>query len=423
MKKKEGRNINYTVKSNLCLGCGLCVDSCPTNSIHMTIVNGEYRPVVNDLTCNKSKGCSKCTTICPGLGIELEKFGQKLFGSLSPINHNYLVGYYSRAYCGYATNYETRVHGASGGMVTAFLSFLLDKKYVSSVVVVENDLSQPFLSKVVLAHSSTELAKARSSKYCPVKYDGIVNAIKKENGKAIIVGLPCVIHGFRKYEKTDPKFRNMVFGYFGLYCSCNRSFNLTSYILKKHNIRKEDISYFQYRDNGCLGNLTILGKNVNIDIPFGLYYIPLRSFFIPERCQLCVDHYSELADVSFGDIHYGAFKEDKIGVNSIVVRNDRFRELLDEANTCGYVQTEELSEDILVKCQVVAPNKKGRVGKILKVRNILGLKNPEYDIIFDKSPILSAIIYYAFVRFQMFIGRRTWLWWMIPILSKKGNID
>lgn len=423
MKKLKGRNIRYAVKSDLCLGCGLCVDSCPTKSISMSIVNGEYRPIVTEYSCNKSKGCSRCISICPGLGIELHKVGNELFASSNSINYNRLIGYYKEGFSGYAINNEIRLHGASGGVLTAFLSFLLDKKYVSSVVVVDNDISQPFMSKVILAHSSSDLFNTRSSKYCPVKYDSIVNAIKSEASMSVIVGLPCIIHGFRKYEKVDPIFRKLILGYFGLYCSCNRSFNLTSYIFKKYNIKKEDISYFQYRDNGCLGNLTVLGNNININIPFELYYHPLRSFFIPNRCQLCVDHYSELADVSFGDIHFGIFKKDKIGVNSIVVRNDKFHDLLVEAKKSGYIQIEEITEDILVKCQASAPKKKGRVGKILKTRHLLGLRNPQYDISYNKYSWLSAIVYYTFVRFQMMIGKRKWLWWIIPFLTRKGHIS
>lgn len=423
MKERKGINTEFTVKSNLCLGCGLCVDSCPTKSICMSIVNGEYRPIIDESTCNKTKGCSRCLSVCPGVGIELEKFGKELFESSTVLNHNNLVGYYREAFSGYATKKEIRFHGASGGGLTAFLSFLLDKKYVSSVVVVKNDPSQPFMSSVFLAHSSSELSTARSSKYCPVKYDGIVNAIKSEARRSVVVGLPCVIHGFRKYEKADPQLKKLILGYCGLYCSCNRSFNLTSYVLGKYNIKKDAISYFQYRDNGCLGNLTVWGDNMKLEIPFEMYYHPLRSFFIPNRCQLCVDHYSELADVSFGDIHYGKYKEDKIGINSIVVRNDRFRDLLVEAKTNGYVQIEKITEDILVKCQASAPKKKGRVGKILKVRKLLGLRNPVYDIEFIHWSFLNALLYYFFAKFQMFIGKRRSLWWIIPLLSKKGHVS
>ena len=37
-------NIIYTVKNNLCTGCGVCEDVCPTKSIHIKRMGDELRP-------------------------------------------------------------------------------------------------------------------------------------------------------------------------------------------------------------------------------------------------------------------------------------------------------------------------------------------------------------------------------------------
>lgn len=416
-------NICYTKKCNLCLGCGICADACPTRSILMDIENGEYRPAVNEQTCLNAKGCHRCTDVCPGLGVNLNEISDVIFGNYELAKKHKLIGTYRTAYSGCATNYETRFHGASGGLLTAFIAFLLDKGYISAAVVTDNDLSQPFLNKTVLVHSSDELKKARSSKYCPVKYDGIIKQIKDETGKVIIVGLPCIIHGYRKYEKLDGKLKEKVLGYFGLYCSCGRTFNLTEYVFKINNIDKKSLSYFQYRDNGCLGNLVAKDKEKTIELPFELYYHPLRSFFIPNRCQLCIDHYAEFADVSFGDIHYGKYKEDKIGVNSVVIRNGKFDELMQEAAINGYVQINILTEEELVRCQASAIKKKGRVGGVLRFSKMMGKKIPEYDVTLTNYIYWKSIAYYLFAKCQMFVGKRRWLWWIIPLMSKKREIS
>lgn len=415
-------NINFTKENNLCLGCGICADACPTNSISIKPVNGEYRPFVDELSCNNAKGCHKCSMVCPGVGVALNAIGQEKFGKTDECKHHKLVGYYSKAYSGHALDYETRYHGASGGLLTAFISFLLDKGYISAAVVAENDLSQPFLNRTVLIHNSKELYKARSSKYCPVTFTGIVKQIKEEPGKVVVVGLPCAVQGFRKYEKIDSKFRDKIFGLFGLFCSCGRSFNLTEFVFKQRGIDTAKLDYFQYRDEGCLGSLVAKTDKIYKE-EFQNYYHPLRSFFIPNRCQFCIDHYSELADLSFGDIHYGKYKEDKIGVNSLVVRNMNFDELLRGAASSGYLHLDDLSEEELVKCQASAPKKKGRVGGVLKFAKAIGLKTPEYDVGLTKFVYWKSIAYYLFAKSQMFVGRRRYLWWIIPLFMKKGKVD
>ena len=90
-------NINYTTSNNLCLGCGLCSDACPTNSINMKVVNGEYRPIVNSSSCINSKGCHRCSMVCPGVGIALNQIGLKKFGIYDECRHHNLIGFYSKA--------------------------------------------------------------------------------------------------------------------------------------------------------------------------------------------------------------------------------------------------------------------------------------------------------------------------------------
>lgn len=415
-------NVSYTIKHNLCLGCGLCADVCPTSSIKIRPVNGEYRPVVDFSTCNNSKGCHCCSMVCPGIGINLAQIGKEKYGNNPECKFHKLVGYYSNAYSGYALDYETRFHAASGGLLTAFIAFLLDKGIVSAAVVANNDISQPFLNKTVLVRNSKELYKARSSKYCPVSFEGIIRQIKQESGKVIIVGLPCIIQGFRKFEKVDAKFREKIFGLFGLYCSGGRTFNLTDFVFEQHHIEKEKLRYFQYRDEGCLGSL-VAKTDFTCKIEYQNFFHPLRSFFIPNRCQFCIDHFNELADLSFGDIHYGRYKEDKIGVNSLVVRNVKFNTLLNEAASEGYIHIEDLFEEELVKCQASAPKKKGRVGGVLKFARFIGLKVPDYDVKLTKFVYWKSVAYYLFAKSQMFVGRRRYLWWIIPLFMKKGKVD
>lgn len=421
MTTTKNPNILYTLKHNLCLGCGICVDACPTKSISIGIDNGEYRPTINPTTCINSKGCHKCSMVCPGIGVNLQSITNQLYRQEGTI-YDHKTGYYLSSYYGYATDLETRWHGASGGLLTAFIAFLLDKGYISAAVVSENDLKQPFLNKIVLIHQSCELYRTRSSKYCPVKFDGIVEQVKKEKGKVVIVGLPCIMHGFRKYEMIDRDFQNHIWGYIGLYCSCGRTFNLTEYVFQKNQIDKASLSYFQYRDEGCLGSMVTIDKNGIKKIPFQLYYHPLRSFFIPNRCLFCTDHFAEMADIAFGDIHVGEFKKDTVGLNSVIVRKSFIDELLRKANLAGYIKISPLTKDELISCQTAIRLKKGRTNGVFTFCKLLGVKLPQYDMDLVHMMRFNSALYYLFAKLQMFIGKRRWLWPIIPFLTKKGKV-
>lgn len=53
-------NINFTVKNDLCVGCGVCQDTCPQKAISIEVRKGLFRPSVDDSRCNNHKGCHKC---------------------------------------------------------------------------------------------------------------------------------------------------------------------------------------------------------------------------------------------------------------------------------------------------------------------------------------------------------------------------
>lgn len=411
-------NIETIVKNNLCIGCSLCANICPTSSINIRYVNGEYKPEVNINTCNQGKGCKLCSSICPGKGVSFNDF--VVSDEKKHFHKN--VGYYISAYSSYAKDNETRYHGSSGGTLTAVLAYLLDEGIISAAVVAKNDLKESFLNKVVLIRDSKDLYKARGTKYCPVSYDGIIQQIKNESGRVAIVGLPCVLHGIKKYEKLDKKLKDKIYAHFGLYCSGGRTFNLTEYTFKKHGISKESLTYFQYRDNGCLGSMEADDGYKKLSIPYQMYYHPLRSIFIPQRCLFCIDHFAELSDISFGDIHVGEYINDKIGVNSIVVRTEAMNDIILDAAKKGYIELSQISEKTLVECQESAWKKKGRTFNILSFCSLIGVTTPTYDVEIKKKISPKSILYYFFARFQMFIGKRRWLWWMIPLIARKGII-
>lgn len=428
-------NISCCTDNNLCLGCGVCEDICPKQAIKICLDNSEYRPKVNEEVCIGEK-CGRCLKVCPGLGTDLHALEKSLYIG-SNINEDRYVGYYHSLHTGYSMDGDIRFHSASGGVVTSFLIFLLEKKYIQGAVVTA--FGEDHITPVsYIAKNREEVIAGRSSKYCPVTLKGIGNLIAHSEGKYVIVGLPCHIQGFRKRAAIDKRFRDRVMGYFSLYCSSNRTFGARDYLLRKYNIRKEDISYFAFRDNGCLGNLTIkthsnfekktesplVGTHSTdcrgFQIPFSQYYgRMLRSFFKPHRCLTCIDHYGALADVCFGDIHIAPYSEDKIGFSSWITRSEYWETLFKQAVSDGYIYMEDVDVKVLNESQAAMLYPKRRKAKAAMILDkMAGKKVPLYDISLP-SPSVKDIFAMLICHLQRFVGRRRNLWFLIDLINRK----
>lgn len=407
-------NIKYTVDNNLCTGCGICEDVCPTKSIEIKRVNGLLRPILNEETCLGDK-CGRCLKVCPGIGINLSAMSKEQFNSCK--EDKYIGRYYS-LYTGYSLDDNIRYHSASGGIVSQFLIYLLEKRIIDGAVV--TGFSEDNITPIsYIARTKDDILKARSSKYCPVALNKVGNEIKKSDGKYVIVGLPCHIQGFRKRAKIDRSFREKVVGYFSIYCSSNRTYNAQDFLFKKYNVNKNNISYFAYRDNGCLGNMVIDQEKRRQEIPYIKYYGELRSFFKPRRCLTCIDHYGELADVCFGDIHIKPYSEDKIGISSWIIRNPYFDNLFKEASKEEYIHINELDANTLNESQkTMLYPKKRRAKAIMNMDKLIGLKCAIYDKQLEQ-PHIKDYISELICHCQRYIGKHRKMWWIINLLNKE----
>ena len=415
MRKK---NVDYTVSNQMCTGCGVCEDICPKKCINIRRVTGEYKPIINEYLCIN---CGKCLKVCPGLGINFSKHQFKTD------NHKYdkYIGNYIGLHTGYSLDEDIRYHSASGGIVSQFLIYLLEKNLIDGAVVTGygDDYITP---KSYIARTAEEIINASSSKYCPVALNKVGNEIIASEGKYVIVGLPCHIQGFRKRAAIDRVFRERVIGYFSIYCSSGRTFNAQDFLFKYYRVNKSEIKYFAFRDEGCLGNLTIkynvknteLKSSKKISIPFITYYGSLlRSFFKPHRCLTCIDHYGELADVCFGDIHIHPYDEDKIGISSWITRTQFWEELFQKAVKDGYIKMDSVDTETLNKSQAAMLFPKKRLAMaVMNMDKLIGRVVPQYDRHLDKPSVKDYISEFI-CHCQRFVGRHKELWWLIEVLN------
>ncbi|MDE5765328.1 MAG: Coenzyme F420 hydrogenase/dehydrogenase, beta subunit C-terminal domain [Ruminococcus sp.] len=421
---KHRPNVNYTTSHNLCTGCGVCKLSCPFNAIEIGIEKGCFRPYINSERCMNSKGCHRCYTSCPGINVNLESESNRLF----PLTlSDYFIGKYLKCYSGYSNNYDIRLHSASGGLVSQFLIYLLEKGHIDGAIVTRFDRDSPLKVKTFIATTSEEILQAKSSKYGPVHFGGLLELIKETTlSRLVVVGLPCHIEGLRKCGGINKSILSKIKGYFSIFCSSGRSYYLTDYVCRERGFSPDKLKDFSYRDNGCLGNMvatyTASGIEKVWEEPFESYYQSLASFFVPTRCKLCMDHYGELADICFGDIHIEPYIRDKVGISSVIIRNKEWLKLFEDMGNTGYATLASISQQIVNDSQPMAKVKKNRNYIFGKIRALCGLKSPTFDTKSRATINIFYIKWYIASLSQHFIGFNKWMWWLIPYVKVKTKI-
>jgi len=422
MRDKKKPNVSIVVKDGLCTSCGICMGVCSKGSISFNYGKEVNTPIVNTQTC---VNCGLCYEVCPGKGVMLNEKGKEHFGGQAGIDYNKYCGYWLSSYTGYSSEQDIRYHSASGGMVTSFLIWLLEKKVIDGAVVVRYKKDNPFEPEPYIATTKEEVLCTRGSKYLVLSYDKVVKEIETFHGKLVVVGLPCQIQGLRNLAEKNRHIREHIIGYFSIYCSLNKTKHSMDYYLEKYRIKKDDVGYFSFRDDGCLGYMKYVSMDGEVikKIPYLSFWYGTHSFFQNRRCLLCADHYGELADISFGDINIEPYNYDKVGISSMVVRSNVWENLLKESGKDGHIALKDCPIEDVIKSQGYAKSFKKGVGiqSYIKRRKLLGESVPKYDVEFDGKPTLRNYIGVLMKGVMIWIGSHKSLWFIINMLDKSDR--
>lgn len=410
---KKSNNISYTVKHDLCTGCGVCVSACPNNAIQMTVKDGRFVPHITEDLCKNGKGCHRCYDTCAGIGIDLCERSHFHYND-KDTKENTLAGRYLHCFVGHSNDAFLREKAASGGTLSQFLIWLLENKKIDGAIVTCFDKEAPLKVKCHIARSKEEVVSSIGSKYGPVSLHDVLPLIKESKGERfVLVGLPCHIHSMRKLASIDKSINEKIVGMFSLFCSGSQTFNYTEYILKQCGGNTKELEYLAYREGAPTGMIA-KGKGFNFFKEYGKYNMPLKSTFYPRRCLLCVDMFGELADINFGDIHIEENNISGTGINGIIVRSHYWLNLLEEAYHDNSIDLREISIERMLKRRMMAKAKKERNASFVRLLHAIHCPAPIYDSSFMSSLSIKYIIRYYIMRIKQYIGKHKQLWFLLP---------
>lgn len=412
---RENNTVDLVVKEGLCTSCGICRGACSRNAISFEYGKERNIPIVDKSQCSN---CGLCYRVCPGKGLPIMKMSDDLFSGISNIKRDPFVGYYLNTYTGHSKDDELRLHSATGGMVSQFLIYLLEKDIIDGAVVVRFNKDNPFEPEPFIARTTEDILSSKSSKYVVISMDKVAVEISKSpRQRLVVVGLPCHIQGWRQLALCNKKVRDTIVGYFAIYCSVNKTKHSIDFYNYRYKIDTADVGRFAFRDDGCMGYMKYCHTNGSTikKIPYKHFWFGSHSFLSNPRCMLCIDQLGELADISFGDIHVEPYSSDTIGTNSIITRTRSWHDLLLKCREDGFIHLEDVDIEALNRSQIYTKTfKKGAGVKTnFLLRKMVGRSNPEYDFENVSHIGLKNIVTELLKIMMRTVGRHRSLWFIV----------
>jgi coenzyme F420 hydrogenase subunit beta len=262
-----------------------------------------------------------------------------------------------------------RAKAQYGGAVTALTSFAREQGLIDAAVLTASD--ENMLPTGTLATSTTQILDRAKSNYVASPTLAAFNreSAREDVRRIGVVATPCQALALAKMRASPLENRNNVDKLklvIGLFCTWA--------------LRYDDFARF-------LAEKVPLGQIVKVDIPpppanlFQVFTdsnridIPLDEVrpFIRPGCSVCLDMTAEFADVSVGAA------EGVAGWNTLIVRTDAGRELVEAAQAKGVIETQPLPDQSLAHLKEASLNKKKRgLKKVIETtgseENLLYLK-------------------------------------------------
>ncbi|MDH5376018.1 MAG: Coenzyme F420 hydrogenase/dehydrogenase, beta subunit C-terminal domain [Candidatus Bathyarchaeota archaeon] len=333
----EGSLAKSVVAAGKCLGCGVCVVTCPFNCLEYK----EGKPVL----INECNVCGICAQACPTYEWSWSELENFVFGRERKTEEEF--GVYRRLVVARAMDDRILETCQDGGVVTALLLFALENGLIDSAVVSGISQEKPLYPIPKLAMTPEEILECAGTRYSySPSILALTEAIKQRKTSIAFVGTPCQIRAIRKMQMLGlKKYTRPLKFLIGLMCS--ECFTYEG-LIEKYIHRTLGLNLNAIRKMNIKGRILIRTKSEVKTIP-----LAEAKQYAQKSCRFCKDFSSELADISVGGLGLE-------GWTFVVIRTNKGQEVFEEAEKAGVLEIRSAEKNEFALSLLVKLSRKKR---------------------------------------------------------------
>lgn len=362
------------IDAGLCTHCGTCVGL----DDKIAFVESKKGPVpaISDEDHEIDKAIWEA---CPGKGLNYAELNKVVFGKTP---QNWLIGNCRKTWVGFSKDPEIRQRGASGGVITQLLVYLLEKKFIKGAIVLKQGIPKPWLAEPIIATTRKEIIDCSQSVYAPIPVNTILKSISEFEGKVAYVGLPDQLASIRKLQSMGHHSVMNIVYLIGPYVGINMYSSAVLKFARSNGIKNaDDIKEVKYRDGEWPGFLRITDKSGHSVKAEKFYYNYLLPFYITNSTLYSIDFANDFTDISVGDAWSPVYEKQGKGFAVIVARNKKAQDLLEKMKEENRLSLDEKTlEEILNMHGHMFDFKKRGAFVRMSFRKLFGKKIPDYGI-------------------------------------------
>lgn len=314
------------VKAGLCTGCGACAGIDPTGSVKM---RSSLYDTVPDFGLRDERVLPELAwTACPGKGIDYPALYRRHYGRLP---ENWLLGHFRKIRTGFATDPVVRRKGASGGVVTQVLLYLLRTRRIDAAIIVRQGLPTPREASVVIAENPENIQAAAQSVYIPVPVLDVLTRLDPTKRYAVTC-LPDQAAALRQMQVDGFEPARRIKYIIGLYAGTALYPAAIECLLRSHGVGPSDpVTRLEWRAGEWPGHLEIHTSGGKVIRSRKAYYNYLIPFFVTRASLQGMDFTNEFSDLSVGDAWSPRFESRGGGYSVVITRSAELEDIVGEA--------------------------------------------------------------------------------------------
>jgi coenzyme F420 hydrogenase subunit beta len=324
------------VNPGKCIGCAACVTICPVD------VFDYEKEIPLDTRHSACVYCELCVDVCPVLRPTDRDMNEQI-QLKEPVKDEgfgpYAYGCYARA-----TDKVLVADGQDGGVCTALILHGMQNGSIKAAVAGEEHAENPQMGSSMLQTTPEEVMKGARSRYTyQANTLALVEAMKKDLGPLVVVGVPCQVNGVRQQQFSSIRldvaewYQENISLVVGLLCSEAFTEKGIDWLAEDLEVSKKDIV-----------NINIKGR-VEIKLRDGREEVKsLKKFgkYARPACLYCMDYSADNADIALGGIGMDKW-------TYTIIRTEAGHKAWQALIEDGWVETKEFEEAPLGKELVI----------------------------------------------------------------------